>query len=133
MRRLMFAAIGLAAFAGACGMAQADGDKAQAAPNAASGGASNEAPHEGWRGGFFMRADANDDGVVTHEEFAASRAAEFARLDANHDGQLSRDEMRAGRHWGGRGEDGGGPAGGRLARLDANGDGNISRQEFEAG
>ena len=130
MRRLMFAAIGLAALASACGMAQADGDKAQAAPNGASSGASNEG-FQG-RGGFFMRADANNDGVVTREEFAASRVAEFARLDANHDGELSRDEMRAGRHWGGRGEDGGG-RGDRLARLDANGDGNISRQEFEAG
>lgn len=84
------------------------------------------------RGGLFMRADANNDGVVTRQEWDAFRAAEFARLDANRDGELSRDEMRAGRHWGGRG--GGGPDGGRrfdFARIDANHDGVISQQELQ--
>lgn len=125
MRKLMFAAIGLAALAGACGMAQAEGDQAPAAPPEGGHG----------RGGFFMRADANNDGVVTLVEFNASRAAEFARLDTNQDGELSRDEMRAGRRWGGRDGDHGGPGrpgGDRPARLDTNHDGAISRAEFDA-
>src|SRR5262245_31165077 len=113
MRKLMFAAIGLAALAGACGMAQAQGDHAPPAPADAGHG----------RGGFFMRADANNDGIVTLAEFNASRAAEFARLDTNHDGQLSRDEMRAGRRWGRDHGGAGAPGGDRLARLDTNHDG----------
>jgi Ca2+-binding EF-hand superfamily protein len=125
MRKLMLAAIGLAALASACGMAQAEGDQPANAPADGHG-----------RGGFFVRADANTDGVVTRQEFVATRLAEFARLDTNRDGQLSRDEMRAGRH--GRGGPGGGGPGGEgghrfdLTRLDANHDGNISRQEFNA-
>jgi len=125
MRKLMLAAIGLAALVSACGMAQAEGDQAASAPAGGHG-----------RGGFLMRADANNDGVVTRQEFDASRVAEFARLDASRDGQLSRDEMRAGRHGRGRGgPDGGGPGGEGghrfdLTRFDANHDGAISRQEF---
>lgn len=127
--RLMFAAIGLAALASACGMAEAQG------------GAPANVPGDGHgRGGFFMRADANNDGVVTRQEFDAARAAQFVRLDTNHDAQLSRDELHAGRHWAGRGHGGpdGGPPGdhpGRRfdpSRLDTNHDGNISRQEFSA-
>ena len=127
MRKLMLAAIGLAALVSACGMAQAEGDQAPNAPTDGHG-----------RGGFLMRADANNDGVVTRQEFDASRVAEFSRLDTSRDGQLSRDEMRAGRHWGGRGgPDGGGhggPGGHRLdpTRFDTNHDGAISRQEFNA-
>ena len=124
MRNLTIAAIGLAALAGACGMAQAQGDQPPAAQSEGGHG----------RGGFFLRADANNDGVVTLAEFNASRAAEFVRLDTNRDGQLSRDEMRAGRRWGGRDRGGpDGPGGDRLTRLDTNHDGNISRAEFEAG
>jgi hypothetical protein len=125
----MLAAIGLAALASACGMAQAEGDRPANAPGDGHG-----------RGGFLMRADANNDGVVTRPEFDASRATEFARLDTNRDGQLSREEMRAGRHWGGRGggrrgPDGDGPGGPGghgfdLTHFDANHDGAISRQEF---
>jgi Ca2+-binding EF-hand superfamily protein len=129
MRKLMLAAIGLAALVSACGMAQAEGDQAANAPAGGHG-----------RGGFLMRADANNDGVVTRQEFDTSRVAEFVRLDVNRDGQLSRDEMRAGRHWGGHGRGGpdgggpGGPGGHRfdLARLDTNHDGAISHQEFNA-
>ncbi|MBI3438096.1 MAG: hypothetical protein HY054_05495 [Proteobacteria bacterium] len=128
MRRLILGAIGLAALASAYGVAQA-----QAGMSGDSHG----------RVGFFMRGDANNDGVVTRQEWDTFRAAEFVRLDANHDGQLSRDEMRAGRHWGvhRRGDPNGGPPSeshdrGRhfdLSRLDANHDGNISRLEFLAG
>jgi Ca2+-binding EF-hand superfamily protein len=120
MRKWLLTAIGLAALTGACGMAQAQ--------NSPPPGAS-DSPHS--HGGFFMRADANNDGVVTRQEFEASRSAGFARLDANHDGQLSRDEFRAGRRWGGHaGADRFHGRGDRMARLDANHDGAISRAEF---
>jgi Ca2+-binding EF-hand superfamily protein len=120
MRKLMFAAVGLAALVSACGMANAQGGSRAPSSDQAGRG----------HGGFFMRADANNDGIVTRAEFDASRVTEFARLDANRDGQLSREEMRAGRHWGGGDR---GRGGDRLARADANGDGNITRQEFQAG
>lgn len=128
MRKFLLAAVGFAALVGACGMAQAQ---------------NHHGPPPG--GGRFFQADANNDGVVTRQEFDAFRAAEFTRLDANHDGQLTRDEMRAGHQWRHHGDQAavGGPSGlsgdhhrGRhfdmLARADANHDGNISREEFLA-
>ncbi|MBS0385461.1 MAG: EF-hand domain-containing protein [Proteobacteria bacterium] len=122
MRNWLLAAIGLAAMTGACGLAQAQNNSPPGAP---------DSPRD--RGGFFMRADANNDGVVTRQEFESFRTTEFARLDANHDGQLSQDEFRAGRRWGGPGGPGqsrGDRQEDRMARLDANHDGNISREEF---
>lgn len=116
MRKVLLVAIGLAALAGACGMAQAQDH--QDGPG---------------RGGLFQRFDTNHDGTVTRQEFDAQRAANFAQLDANHDAQLSRDEMRAGfQHamWSRHGRHGN--RGGMLARADANHDGNITRDEFLA-
>jgi hypothetical protein len=49
------------------------------------------------RGGMLMRADANNDGVVTREEMIAAANAQFDRLDADRDGKVTRDEMRAAR------------------------------------
>jgi hypothetical protein len=50
-----------------------------------------------------MRADANGDGKVTMEEYAASAGRMFDRFDTNHDGVITKDEaegavaqMRAG-------------------------------------
>lgn len=115
MRKILFAAAGLAALAGATSLAIAQ-----------EGGGP---PERGPRGVFAL--DANDDGTLTRQEFNTGRAAEFTRLDANRDGQLTRDEMRPGReHRGGRHGRGGGMH--QLTRADANNDGNVTRDEFLA-
>lgn len=109
MRKIILAAASFAALAGAAGLAAAQNTPAQE------------------RGGRFFEADANNDGVVTRQEFDASRTAHFARLDADGNGQLTREEMR--QHAGGqRGQRGGH----QLSRADANSDGNITRDEFLA-
>ena len=117
MRKILFAAAGLAALAGATGLAIAQ-----------EGGPGSE---RGPRGAFAL--DANNDGTLTRQEFDAGRAAEFARLDANRDGQLTREERRAG-HEGREGHGQRGHRGGmhHLASADANNDGNITRDEFLA-
>lgn len=43
----------------------------------------------------FARYDKNRDGIVSREEYLASRRKAFAKLDTNHDGQLSFDEWSA--------------------------------------
>ncbi|ENZ80807.1 MULTISPECIES: EF-hand domain-containing protein [Caulobacter] len=53
-------------------------------------GVAHAASHD--RDTFIKEQDQNGDGVVTKDEFAATRAAEFARIDANKDGVLSREE-----------------------------------------
>lgn len=121
MRKILFAAVGLTALAGAAGLAVAQNNDAPPPPG-----------HQ-----RLFEADANNDGVVTRAEFDAAREARFAQQDANNDGQLTREEMREGR---GRGEHGGrhggrgwGRGGGmHLAGADANNDGNITRDEFLA-
>ena len=114
MRKILFAAAGFAALAGAAGFAMAQ-----------DGGSTERGP----RGVFAL--DANTDGTLTRQEFDAGRGAEFTRRDANNDGQLTREEMRAGReHRGGRHGRGGGMH--QLTRADANNDGNITRDEFLA-
>ncbi len=109
MRKMLFAAAGVAALA-AAGIAIAE-----------EGGQCG-------RHRLFEAADSNSDGVLTRQEFDAGREAMFARLDADHDGQLSRGDRR--RHHG---------AGARGARhndhgrnSDANNDGAITREEFLA-
>lgn len=121
MRKVLLAAAGLAVVAGVAGFAMAQ-DNTTALPR----------EHRG----FIMQSDANNDGVLTRQEFDAGRDAMFARQDANNDGQLTREEMRAGREgrerggrWGGRGR--GGMH--NFERADANNDGNITREEFLAG
>ena len=116
MRKIMLAAVGFAALAGAAGLALAQ-----------------DAPAE--RGPLFglFQSDANNDGVLTRQEFDAGRDARFSQLDANNDGQLTREEMRAmrGDRGGMRGHHRGGMHGMRGA--DADNDGNITREEFLAG
>lgn len=86
--------------------------------------------------GGMRRADTNNDGVLSRQEFDAGRTTMFARLDADNSGALSQEEMRA--HRGGRhgGDHGRGGPGGRgehhLAAADANNDGAITREEFLA-
>ena len=47
------------------------------------------------RGDPMMRADANDDGVLTRHEALAAADARFAKLDADGNGQISHEEHRA--------------------------------------
>lgn len=121
MRKMLFAAAGFAALAGAAGFAFAQ----------------NASPERDDRPGVFQ-ADTNSDGVLTRQEFDAGRVSEFARLDADRNGQLTREEMRAGRGERGEHRRGGRRGGHRgegmnhIARADANNDGNITREEFLA-
>lgn len=89
------------------------------------GGDGHRGRHAGGEGGHGLeRADANQDGAITREEFLAHPEAMFARLDANNDGVISADERpQRGAH-GERGQHG--------PMLDANNDGQISREEFAA-
>jgi Ca2+-binding EF-hand superfamily protein len=88
-------------------------------------------------GGMMASADANGDGIITHEEFAAQAAQRFQRLDANNDGKLSGDELRgrmAERAQGGvitkaqfmaESDE-------RFQKMDANHDGRITQDEMQA-
>lgn len=118
MRKMLLAAAGFAALAGAAGLALAQ---------------DNQGPPR-QRGEHFFQADVNNDGAVSRQEFDAARSAEFSRIDADSDGQISREERRAGR--GDRGDRGHGRRGGghghMLTSADANNDGNITREEFLA-
>jgi Ca2+-binding EF-hand superfamily protein len=116
MRKILIAAAGFAALAGAAGLAAAqDEDRPPHGPMA-----------------MFQAADANHDGVLTRQEFDVGRDAHFAQMDSNRDGALSRDEMRAMRGLRGdhRWRHGGGMH--SLRGADANHDGSISRDEFLA-
>lgn len=55
----------------------------------------------GGGGGFVMRLDSNQDGVVTREEWAAGQDEQFNRMDRNKDGQIDAEEAASG--FGGRG------------------------------
>ena len=100
----------------------------------------------GHRGMHLERADANNDGAITRDEFFARPTQMFARLDANSDGVISADERPQRRE---RGESGRRRAGAnndgqisqsefaamgasRFERLDANDDGRVTREEAEA-
>lgn len=84
----------------------------------------------GRRGGGdrFAQADGNGDGIVTREEFKASRSARFTQMDRNGDGAISRDDF--GRLLRFRPE-----AGQRLdemlAEADVNHDGRLTRAELD--
>jgi Ca2+-binding EF-hand superfamily protein len=74
---------------------------------------------------MLERMDANRDGSITKEEFAAARSEMFGQRDRNGDGYL--DSEDAGTRMTRRG-------GERMAeareRLDTDGDGRISKDEF---
>lgn len=77
---------------------------------------------------MFDRADADQDGAITRQEFIAARAAAFATLDRNGDGALTLSEYR-----------GGAPArvpsvmvSQMFSHLDANRDQALSAAEFNA-
>jgi Ca2+-binding EF-hand superfamily protein len=79
------------------------------------------------RGGHGMhhlaRADADNDGNITRDEFLARPTQMFARLDDNSDGVISAGE----RPQRGEGRDGEG-----RRHMDVNDDGQISQSEFAA-
>ncbi|MEZ5996829.1 MAG: hypothetical protein R3C25_13870 [Hyphomonadaceae bacterium] len=83
----------------------------------------------GQEGMHMGGADANNDGVITRDEFLARPIAMFERMDANHDGVISQDERPQRPERPGRGER-------REMREhmnpDANNDGSVSRAEFAA-
>ena len=122
MRKLLIAA-GAAALMAACTSAAG----AQGAP---------EDGHGGRHAGMLFQADANNDGVLTRQEFDAGHAAKFARMDANSDGSVSADEQRAAHramseqmreH---HGEDRAERRETHWNQQDANSDGAVSREEF---
>lgn len=77
----------------------------------------------------FDGADANHDGRISRDEFAAAREKQFDRLDRNHDNVVSRDDF--GRLIKFRPQ-----AGERLDRwiaaADGNHDGKVTREELHA-
>ena len=78
------------------------------------------------RAEMFAMLDANEDGQISAEEFAA-RPDRFDRVDTNGDGRLTLAEITA------LGEDRAERRAERMmARLDTNGDGAVSRDEIEA-
>ncbi|MEZ5832151.1 MAG: EF-hand domain-containing protein [Dongiaceae bacterium] len=95
--------------------------------------------------GMFERADANGDGFVTKDEFAASRATFFTKLDANGDGFIDQAELDKAREaWHQRmnkpaqsdnnaqADAQGKKHHGFMQRMDKDGDGKISAAEFAA-
>lgn len=85
---------------------------AQIQPHPAAERDAGPRPHH--RGGGLMRADANNDGVVTRDEARAAADALFARFDRNNDGRLTADEMPR-----------------RHARAEAKPGREVSRAQFE--
>lgn len=77
--------------------------------------------------GMFERADGNNDGSVTKEEFIAARGDQFARLDRNSDGFLDSTDVPK-RMAERRKQNGGGEMHG--GQFDTNGDGKVSKDEF---
>ena len=66
----------------------------------------------------LMRADTNNDGMISKTEATAQANARFDAMDANHDGVLSPDERK-------------GPGGAMMARA-GGGDGTMMRADFLA-
>ncbi len=78
----------------------------------------------------FDRLDVNHDGVVTRQEFLASRQARFGALDRNRDGVLDQGDFpRLAALIARRAAE----ASAMVQTFDANGDGRVSYQEFLAG
>lgn len=77
--------------------------------------------------GLFERADANNDGSVTREEFIATRGQQFAKFDRNSDGYLDSNDVPK-RLAERRKQNGGGEMHG--GQFDTDGDGKVSKEEF---
>lgn len=65
---------------------------------------------------IIQKIDANDDGVISHDEFVTARDKCFKAMDKNGDGMLSKDEFSAG-------------ADKAFATADSNKDGSIDCDE----
>ncbi len=76
----------------------------------------------------FEEIDADKDGKVTAEEFAAFRVAEFAKADTNADGQISAEELAA-RHI----AEATSRAAKMIERMDEDGNGQLSPEEMQNG
>lgn len=77
--------------------------------------------------GMFDRADANDDGSVTREEFVAARADQFTKFDRNSDGYVDSNDIPK-RLAARRQQNGGADI--LVGQFDADGDGKVSKEEF---
>lgn len=80
--------------------------------------------------GIFERADANDDGSVTRDEFIAARADLFTKLDRNSDGYIDSNDVPK-RLAARRQQQGGRDF--MVGQFDADGDGKVSKEEFVNG
>ena len=80
----------------------------------------------------FDAIDADKDGKITAEEFAAFRMAEFAKADTNADGQINVEELAA-RRIAEAAERAPDMAAKMIERMDENSDGQLSAEEIEQG
>lgn len=80
----------------------------------------------------FVEIDADKDGKITTEEFAAFRTAEFAKTDTNADGQISAEELSA-KHVADATARAADMSAKMIERMDENADGQISPEEMERG
>ena len=80
----------------------------------------------------FDAIDADNDGKIITEEFAAFRTAEFAKSDTNADGQISAAELAA-RHIADATARAAEMSAKMIDRMDENADGQISLPEMERG
>jgi Ca2+-binding EF-hand superfamily protein len=82
-------------------------------------------------GQMLDKADANQDGVVTREEYHQARMEMFEKLDRNDDGFVDQEDAPKFRRRSGGG--GGERMDALKQELDKDGDGRISREEFAQG
>lgn len=80
--------------------------------------------------GIFERADADNDGSVTRDEFIAARTERFAKLDRNSDGYLDSNDVPK-RLAARRQQNGGADL--LAGQFDADGDGKVTKEEFVNG